>query len=204
MKSERSILNLILATVALFVFSAPQAIMAGETQVTKDLKQTIDQVIEIVNDEKLKQDPKARRELLRDTINERFNYNQMAVRALAENWNPRTPEERKEFTEMFQKLLERSYAKKIETFGSGKVDYKDEVIKGKYAMVKTTVEQRGKSVSLDYKLIQENGEWKVYDFVVKGVSVIRNYRNQFSKTLKNQSFSELMKKMEATEEENTI
>ena len=57
--------------------------MAGETQVTKDLKSTIDQVIVIVNDEKLKEDPENRREQLRQTINKRFNYNQMAVRALA-------------------------------------------------------------------------------------------------------------------------
>jgi phospholipid transport system substrate-binding protein len=182
----------------------PQGIMAGEKQVTQDLKDTIDQVIVIVNDDKLKEDPEARREILRETINKRFNYNQMAVRALAENWRPRTSQEREEFTRLFRKLLEKSYAKKIETFGTGKVSYKDEVVKGKYAMVKTTVQQQGKSVSLDYKLTLEDGEWKVYDFVIKGVSIIRNYRNQFSKALKKDSFEDLMKKLEESGEENTI
>lgn len=204
MTHARRIFSLILGIAVLFIFVMPQGIMAGETQVTKDLKETIDQVIEIVNDESLKDDPETRRELLRVTINKRFNYDQMAIRALAENWNPRTSEEREEFTRLFRKILERSYANKIETFGNGKIRYMDEVVKGKYAMVRTRVQQHGKSVSLDYKLSLENGEWKVYDFVIKGVSVIRNYRKQFSKALKKQSFSDLMKKMEKTEEENTI
>lgn len=204
MTSERRVLSLILGITVLFIFVMPQGVLAGEKQVTKDLKETIDQVIVIVNDEKLKEDPEARREILRETINKRFNYDQMAVRALAENWSPRTSQERDEFTHLFRKLLEKSYAKKIETFGTGKVSYKDEVVKGKYAMVKTTVQQQGKSVSLDYKLTLEDGEWKVYDFVIKGVSIIRNYRNQFSKALKKDSFEDLMKKLEESGAENTI
>jgi phospholipid transport system substrate-binding protein len=204
MRNEKKLISLILGIAVLFIFVIPQGIMAGETKVTKDLKGTIDQVIVIVNDEKLKEDPEARREILRETINKRFNYNQMAVRALAENWSPRTPEEKAEFTKLFQKLLEKSYAKKIETFGTGKVSYKDEVIKGKYAMVQTTVQQQGKSVSLDYKLTLENGEWKVYDFMIKGVSIIRNYRKQFSRALKKESFEDLMKKLEESGEENVI
>ncbi|MDA0690482.1 MAG: hypothetical protein O3A78_00625 [Nitrospinae bacterium] len=83
MTSERRVFSLILGIAVLFIFVMPQGIMAGETQVTKDLKSTIDQVIVIVNDEKLKEDPENRREQLRQTINKRFNYNQMAVRALA-------------------------------------------------------------------------------------------------------------------------
>jgi phospholipid transport system substrate-binding protein len=204
MTSQRRVSILVLGIVSLFILAMPQGVLAGEKQVTRDLKETIDQVIVIVNDEKLKDDPQARREILRETINKRFNYQQMAVRALAENWRPRTAEERAEFTRLFRKLLERSYAKKIETFGTGKVNYKGEVVKGKYAMVKTTVQQRGKSVSLDYKLTLEDGEWKVYDFMVKGVSIIRNYRNQFSKALKKQSFDDLLKKLEETEADNTI
>ena len=61
MTSERRVFSLILGIAVLFIFVMPQGIMAGETQVTKDLKSTIDQVIVIVNDEKLKEDPENRR-----------------------------------------------------------------------------------------------------------------------------------------------
>ena len=74
MTSERRVFSLILGIAVLFIFVMPQGIMAGETQVTKDLKSTIDQVIVIVNDEKLKEDPENRREQLRQTINKRFNF----------------------------------------------------------------------------------------------------------------------------------
>jgi len=188
--------NFILCLAIMFVLSASQGIMAKQTTITDNLKQTIKQVIEILQDEKLKEDPVTRRKILRETINKHFNYEQMAVRALAENWGPRSPEERQEFTKLFRDLLERSYANNIETFGGGEIRYLDEIIKGKYAMVKTKVQQHGKFVSLDYKLIMENGEWKVYDFVIKGVSIIRNYRTQFSETLKENSFKELLENLE--------
>lgn len=198
MRNLRNYFNSILCLAILFVFSAPQGIMAQPTEITDNIKQTIDQVIEILKDENLKEDPDARRKVLRKIIEKRFNYEQMALRALAENWGPRSPEEKKEFTQLFKDLLERSYAKKIETFRGDEIRYEDEIIKGKYALVKTKVSQHGKFVSLDYKLIKENGTWKVYDFIISGVSMIRNYRSQFSKTLKDKSFKELIENLEVS------
>ena len=200
MQNVRKYLNFILGLAILFVFSAPQGIMAQPSAITKNLKQTINQVIDILQDEKLKTDPDARRAILRKTIDKRFNYQQMAVRALAKNWGPRSSDERVEFVKLFRKLLERSYANKIENFRDGEIRYKDEIIKGKFAMVKTEVQQHGKYVSLDYKLIKEKGNWKVYDFIISGVSMIRNYRTQFSKTLKEKSFKELMESLEQSVE----
>lgn len=196
MQNVRKYSKFILCLAILFVFSAPQGIMAKQTAITDNLKQTINKVIKILQDEKLKEDPDARRKILRNTINKRFNYNQMAVRALAKNWEPRSPEERKNFTRLFRDLLERSYASKIESFRGGEIRYEDEIVKGKYAMVKTKVQQHGKFVSLDYKLIKESGEWKVFDFIISGVSMIRNYRTQFTKTLKDKTFKELMENLE--------
>lgn len=204
MQNERKYLNFILCLAILFVLSAPQQIMAKPTAITDDLKQTINQVIEILKDEKLKEDPVERRKILREIIDKRFNYKQMAHRALAKNWGPRSPEEREEFTQLFRDLLERSYASKIESFGGGEIRYMDEIIKGKYALVKTQVQQHGRYVSLDYKMILENGEWKVYDFVIKGVSMIRNYRTQFSKTLREKSFKELMEILAQSVENKSV
>jgi phospholipid transport system substrate-binding protein len=200
MQNVRKYFNSILCLAILFVLSAPQGIMAQPSGITKNLKKTINEVIEILQDEKLKADPDARRKILRKTIDQRFNYQQMAVRALAKNWGPRSPEEQAEFVELFRKLLERSYANKIENFRDGEIRYGDEIIKGKFAMVKTEVQQHGKYVSLDYKLIKEKGNWKVYDFIISGVSMIRNYRSQFSKTLKDKSFKELMESLEQSVE----
>ena len=167
----------------------------AESAITKDLKQTIDKVIEIVSDPELKKNPKLKRERLRQTIGVRFNYTQMVMRSLAKNYKNRTDKERQEFTLLFKKLLENSYASKIENYQNEKINYVDEKIKGKYALVKTQIVRKDATIDVDYKLINEGGEWTVYDFVIEEVSLIRNYRSQFSKIIKTESYGALVAKL---------
>ena len=117
------------------------------------------------------------------------------MRSLARNWNKRTAKEQKEFVELFGKLLENSYASKIESYNDEGIDYVDETIKGKYALVKTKIKRVDGTIDVDYKLIQENGSWRVFDFVIEGVSMIKNYRSQFNRIIKKESFEALKKKM---------
>jgi len=167
----------------------------ANSQITSELKQTIDEVIEIVSDLGLKKTPKLRREKLRKTIGFRFNYNQMVRRSLARNYKNRTNKEREEFTGLFKKLLENSYASKIENYRDETINYVDEKVKGKYALVKTEIVRKNGIIDVDYKMINENGRWTVYDFVIEEVSLIRNYRSQFSKIIKTESYGALVAKL---------
>ena len=167
----------------------------ANSPITSELKQTIDKVIKIVSDPDLKKTPKLRREKLRKTIGFRFNYNQMVRRSLARNYKNRTNKEREEFTGLFKKLLENSYASKIENYQDETINYVDEKVKGKYALVKTEIVRKDATIDVDYKLINENGRWTVYDFVIEEVSLIRNYRSQFSKIIKTESYGALVTKL---------
>ena len=167
----------------------------ANSPITSELKQTIDKVIKIVSDPDLKKTPKLRREKLRKTIGFRFNYNQMVRRSLARNYKNRTNKEREEFTGLFKKLLENSYASKIENYQDETINYVDEKVKGKYALVKTEIVRKNGTIDVDYKLINENGRWTVYDFVIEEVSLIRNYRSQFSKIIKTESYGALVTKL---------
>jgi len=167
----------------------------ANSQITSELKQTIDKVIQIVSDPGLKKTPKLRRKKLRKTIGFRFNYNQMVRRSLARNYKDRTNKEREEFTGLFKKLLENSYASKIENYQDETINYVDEKVKGKYALVKTEIVRKNGTIDVDYKLINENGRWTVYDFVIEEVSLIRNYRSQFSKIIKTESYGALVSKL---------
>ena len=167
------------------------------SQITDSLKNTIDEIIKIVTDESLKNDQQARRGKIRRTIAKRFNYRQMVIRSLAKSWNDRTPQEREEFIQLFKKLLENSYARKIESYRDEKINYLNEITKGNYALVKTEIVRKDGNISVDYKLIKDNGDWKVYDFVIEGVSMIRNYRSQFSRIIQKDSYKELVKKLSA-------
>lgn len=168
---------------------------ASASEVTDRLRSTIETVIDIVKSEKFNGDEKARREAMRLAIDPQFHYEQMSMLSLAKNWNSRTLEEKEDFVRLFKKLLENSYASKLENYSDEQINFVDEVIKGKYALVKTEIVRKDGTMDVDYKLIREKSQWKVYDFVIEGVSMIKNYRSQFSRIIKKESFEGLKKKM---------
>jgi phospholipid transport system substrate-binding protein len=167
----------------------------ADSEITSELKSTIDKVIKVVKDEDFKNDKQSRRGALRKTIDERFNYKQMVMRSLAKNWDSRSDQEKQKFIGLFKSLLENSYASKLEAYSDEKINYLGEVIKGKYALVKTEIVRPSSTIAVDYKLTQENGDWQVYDFVIEGVSMIRNYRSQFTKIIRKDSYGVLVQKL---------
>ena len=184
-----------IGTILFFFLLSLAGDVFANSPISSELKQTIDEVIQIVSDPDLKKTPKLRREKLRKTIGFRFNYNQMVRRSLARNYKNRTNKEREEFTGLFKSLLENSYASKIENYQDETINYVDEKVKGKYALVKTEIVRKNGTIDVDYKLINENGRWTVYDFVIEEVSLIRNYRSQFSKIIKTESYGALVAKL---------
>ena len=165
------------------------------SEITHQLKGTIDKVINIVTNESMRDNKEGRRMALRKAIDQRFNYQQMVMRSLAKNWEPLSDQDRQNFIKLFKSLLENSYASKLEAYSDEKIKYTDEVLKGQYALVKTEVVRPSSTITVDYKLINENGAWKVYDFVIEGVSMIRNYRSQFTKIIRKDSYAVLVQKL---------
>lgn len=194
MKTQsRSFFAAILIFTCLVWATAPRAAAASE--ITDKLKGTIDQVIDVVKNEELKTKKEVRRARLKEIIGERFNYRQMVMRSLAKAWDDISEKEREEFIELYKKLLENSYAGKIENFSDEVINYTGEQVKGNYAMVKTEIVRKDGIVNVDYKLIKDNGEWMVYDFVIEGVSMVRNYRSQFTQIIRKDSYQVLVQKL---------
>ena len=178
------------------ILGAGKAVQASG--ITEGLKATIDQVINVVTDPQYKNDRTTRRTKMKDIIYPKFNFLEMGKRSLGKkHWKKITPKERKAFVDVFGKLLENSYANKLENYSDEKINYVDEIVKGKYAMVKTEVVRKNGSINVDYKLIESPSEWRVYDIVIEGVSLIKNYRSQFGKVIHNDSFDTLMDKLNA-------
>ena len=193
MKRQRFFIHLVVVGLMIHLSMVSECFAGSE--VTSQLKGTIEKVIKIVQDEALTNDKQARRVALRKIIAERFNYRQMVMRSLAKNWDVRSDQERQEFIALFKSLLENSYANKLEAYKDEEINYLDEMIKGKYALVKTEVVRKSRTIGVDYKLIQEKGSWQVYDFVIEGVSMIRNYRSQFTKIIRRDSYEVLVQKL---------
>ena len=189
---------------ALFISGSLHAAPVQGGTPTEQLKTSIEAVLKLLKDEDLKRPEKfkERRALLRKTIVERFDFNEMSKRALAVQWAKRTPQEKKEFVDMFTNLLEKSYMDRIEAYTDEEVEYNGESIDDDYAVVKTVVKAKDKEgIPIDYKLTKQGNQWLVYDVVIEGVSLVNNYRNQFNKIISAGSYADLVKKMKTKETE---
>jgi phospholipid transport system substrate-binding protein len=168
----------------------------GFSEAASDLKLTVDQVLEIVTDENMRKDVKSRRLALRKVIGQRFDFRRMAMHTLDNVWSRRSRKEQTQFTGLFKKLLEKSYMHMIENFQGGKVHFLSERVKGDYAFIKTNIVGSDRTIAIHYKLKRVGKEWRVYDFLVQGVSMVRNYRFQFTKVIRQESFKGLLKRLE--------
>ncbi|TKS61482.1 MAG: organic solvent tolerance ABC transporter substrate-binding protein [Nitrospira sp.] len=161
---------------------------------TDSMKATIDEILRIIREKELKQPGKAeeRRQLLEQVVGARFDYQEMSRRALGASWNALSDQEKQEFVGLFRTLLTNSYADKIETYSGEGVQYLNERTEKDYAEVRTKVLSGKTEIPLDYRLINKADEWRVYDVVVDGVSLVNNYRGQFTKILRASSYSDLV------------
>lgn len=164
---------------------------------TDSMKGTIDEVLRIIRDKELKQAAKAeeRRSLLEKVVAERFDYQEMSRRALGAPWNQLSDKEKQEFVSLFQALLTSSYVEKVESYSGEGVQYLNERTEKDYAEVRTKILSGKTEIPLDYRLINRGTDWRVYDVVVDGVSLVNNYRGQFTKILRASSYPDLVEQL---------
>ncbi len=175
------------------IFLASQALAAP----TDVVKKTVDEVVRIVSDKDMKKNEQKRRQALKKTISVIFDYEEMAKRSLGKHWNQRSEPEKKQFTDLFATLLENSYASKIESYNNEKIIYVKDEQDGDHAEVRSkVVTTKRDEFSLDYRLMNHNGKWMVYDVVIEGVSLVSNYRSQFNRIITANGYSELVKKLQ--------
>ncbi len=164
---------------------------------TDDVRKTVDQVIHIVADKDMKRNDHKRRQALKRSISVLFDYNEMAKRSLGRHWNDRSQEERKQFSDLFASLREKTYANKIESYNNEKVIYLRENIAANRAEVKSKiVTAKHDEYTMDYRLLNQGGKWMVYDVVIEGVSLVSNYRSQFNKIITANGYGELVRKLQ--------
>lgn len=196
---------LILCGISCVVFSLSSFAQEGPTA---QVRSTVDKVLDILRDPALKGPEKeeARRKRLKEAIYPRFDFSEMAQRSLGVHWRKRTPQEREEFVSLFGDLLEQSYRKKIESYTDQDIRYTKEEVDQAYGLVSTkiTSEKENLDILIDYKVIRRDGEWRVYDVVIEGVSLISNYRAQFNRIIQTSSYADLVRKMRVKQEAEVL
>jgi len=185
-----------MVSVFLIILGTLAPAMAGEP--TEQIKQTTDKILSILTDPNLKNPARAqeRKQSVSRTIDERFDWEELARRSLAQHWAQRTPDEKKEFIQLYRELLERTYLNKVQDYSGETVRYEGESIESDYAMVKVRIlTSKNTEIPVDYRVMKKGNNWLVYDISIEGVSLVNNYRSQFNSILQKSTYQELVKKL---------
>jgi len=166
---------------------------AAETP-TDAVRTTVNEAISVLQDQELKNPDRAAERInrLKSIADSRFDYGEMAKRALGAHWNKMSERQQKEFVDLFTKLLTASYADQVGLYSGEQVQYLGERLEGDdYAEVRSKM--IGKTtIPIDYRLLKKDGEWRAYDVVIDGVSLVRNYRGQFTSMMRFSSYDHLV------------
>ncbi len=157
------------------------------------VKDTVNQVLAIVSNPSYKSAQSQERDKLRAVVAPRFDFSDMARSAMGYHWRNLSQAQREQFVNVFTRLLEASYMGKIESYNGQKIDYVKQTRDGDYAEVFTNIVQSGaEPISVNYRLKLVNGSWKVYDVLIDHISLVGNYRNQFTRIMNEKGYDQLV------------
>ena len=182
----------------LMVSGAARLAAAADDPMTV-VKTTVNQALTVLRD---KQTPTAtRQQNLRDIVAATLDFTTMSKSAMGYYWKQITPDQQQEFQKVFITFIENSYLAKINEFTSGDVKYLSAQNDGtQYSMVKTNVLMPGNSpIDLDFRLLNKEDRWQIYDVTVDAVSIIANYRNQFNRIMATKGYATLIADLKSKE-----
>jgi phospholipid transport system substrate-binding protein len=168
-----------------------------ESSATEAVKGTIDDLIRVLDNKTMKQPERAgeRRHAIEGIIKQRVDYEEMAKRALGATWAKVSYRDQREFVGLFVQLLRDSFASRITDRSDEQVVFLGELRNDAFAEVKAHIKGRKIDTPVDFRLIYRAQEWRVYDVVIDGASIVSNYRSQFTSIIRDVSYGGLVKKM---------
>jgi phospholipid transport system substrate-binding protein len=164
------------------------------------VKKTADDVLAIIKSDKDIQAGNKQKiyALAEEKILPNFDFNRVSRMVLGKGWKAATPEQQAVFQKEFRTLLLRTYAVALGKYKDQNIDYKPLKAEpdAKNVTVKTQILQTGgQPVAVDYSLVKNPDGWKVYDIVIESVSLVTNYRTQFSSEISQNGIDSLNKKL---------
>ncbi len=190
MKKKFIGLNIILLAVLLIL---PLQVLAGGAKDT--VKGQIDKMLVKMQTPEFKGLQKdAKLTEISNIINEVFDWQELSQRTLGREWKKFSPDQQKEFVTLFEKLLEGIYADRILAYTQEKIEFgkETELKKGRVEVESYIITTDNKKVPLFYRMTNKSGQWRVYDVVIEGVSMVKNYRGQFRQILSTKKPEDLL------------
>lgn len=172
----------------------PFQVYAGGPMETAETE--VKKILAVLADESLTGEAgtKAKKEKLRSIFDNIFDYVELSKRTLGRNWKKLDTQQRDEFVKLYRKLLDSVYMERLLAYKDEKVIFsKESMISEKKGEVFSNIDTGDKQIPINYRLILKENKWKVYDIIIEGVSLVKNYRSQFNAILAKNEPEELLK-----------
>lgn len=188
----------------LFFLTTGQSVAATQQlRPMETLKVPIKEIIAVLNDPSYSnaEMKNSQRNKIWKIARPHFNFDIISRKAIGKKgWRKFSPEEKSRFINVFSEFLGSTYIDKLQgegEFQREQIQFYKELVKGKYAVVRTRLRRQSLELPIDYRMHLVDGEWKIYDILVdNGVSIVRNYRVQFASALRNGTPIELIERLE--------
>lgn len=196
MKTFRAVVAGILSG-PLFLAAALAAAPSAEEIVRTTTDQVVDRLV--AQKAQLQAHPELIYDLIHELVIPHFDFSSMAKWVLGKNWREATPEQRDDFVNQFRTLLVRTYAKALLEYSEEKIRFlpTEQNPDSNLVVVKSEVAQPGGAgpIPINYRLHVSEGEWKVVDVAVDGVSLISTYRGSFASEIQKSGLDALIAKL---------
>ncbi len=175
-----------------------------DTEAEKILKTSVTSVFSVLSDSELSLDQKKRE--LNKIASSVFGFHLMAKLSLGKNnWSKLNPKQREEFTSLAIEMFHNFYSDKFSLFRDVEVVFESPIIDNeRKVQIPTIALYNGKRVSILYKMFNTKKDWKIYDIEIEGVSLIKTYKSQFQRVLKNDNIEALLTKMRKQKENRKL
>lgn len=143
-------------------------------------------------------DEKRVSEVAEEKILPNFNFDRVSRMVLGKNWSSATKEQQMAFQNEFKDLLLHTYASALTKYRGQTINFKPLRAQpgAKEVTVKSEIVQPGgQPIAVDYSLEKGANGWKVYDIIIEGVSLVTNYRSQFSNEVRQNGMDGLIQKL---------
>ncbi len=192
------VLSLFLITTLVLVGNSFGATGFPQDDPYKVVKDAINEIIGVLQNPAYKGEcnKEKRRAKLRELVYQIFDFQETSKWVLGRHRRQFTPKQFKEFSDLFAKLLEKTYIKKVESYSGQKIIFGREIKFSRNKVeIRTKVLYNGQEVPIYYRLIRKHGKWVGYDVVIDGVSLVKNYRSQFNELLRKKSPEKVLEEM---------
>lgn len=180
------------------LFAASAAFADPQQSPQERVKEGADRLIKILSESDIADQTRHAEKIkeLRDVADQYIDFRLVTMYAIGRPWKDMSDQLRTDLTEAFVQLLERTYLTRIPTYEGQGVQYKSEQIKGKKARVVTEIIDKEKKIVVEFRLRIIHKQWMIYDVVAEGVSLVSNYRSQFSQILNEGTGEDLLKRIQ--------